>query len=123
MHVAKFSPALVVAAGVVLLAGPAGSQNTGLVSVDLSKVSAQIAQRNRLDESQMPMSIQVPPAVAAAACAVPLASMVNHATRGGEGCVAVEHSPALDSAVASRMKTDEEKPPAVKPVGAPAEPR
>lgn len=107
MKLARISTVLLAAAS---LAGAPSvrAQASGLVSVDLSEVTAAIAQQNKLDESLMPLSIQVPAEVAAAVCGVSLEAMVQQARRGGEGCVARQPTPELGRAVADRMKTDEE---------------
>ena len=107
MYVARIPAVLAIIAA--LLAAPSvRTQVSGLVSVDLSDVTATIAQRRNLDESLMPLSIQVSADVAAAVCGVALDVMVQHANRGGEGCVAKQPTPELERAVADRMKTDEE---------------
>jgi len=102
MKLAKISLLLMATA-----AAPAHAQSSGLVSVDLREVAPAIAQRSGLDESMMPLSIQVPPEVAATACGVAPASMAQQATRGGEGCTARTSTPELERVVTQRMKADE----------------
>ncbi|MBK0393973.1 hypothetical protein [Ramlibacter algicola] len=74
------------------------------VSVDLSRLAPAMAQRMNLDESRMPLSLLVPAAVAAEACAVPVARIAP------AGCQASVHSGALDRVLAARMEADAPSP-------------
>ncbi|HYF21245.1 MAG TPA: hypothetical protein VEA40_25505 [Ramlibacter sp.] len=95
------------------------AQNPPTVSVDLTKVSGAVAQRIQMDESNMPMSLQVPPEVAAEVCG-------PQAARSA-ACVARESSPALDRMIATRMREDDTRtmgaPPAPGVPPAPAAPK
>src|SRR4051812_9546679 len=73
------------------------------VSVDLTKVSKTIADRLGVDESNMPLSMQLTPQQAAEVC---------EAGRGtppaaAGSCTASTSSASLDRMIMARMKTDE----------------
>lgn len=76
---------------------PAGSPT---ISVDLTRVSADIARRIGVDEANMPMSLQLPPDQAAQVCA----------SADRNSCTATRSSSALDQLVGTRMKADETPP-------------
>jgi hypothetical protein len=84
-----------------------GQPSSGLVSVELTQVSANIAERLKVDEAKMPMSIQVPPNVAAEVCGVTPGAPSAQVARSGDGCMARKSSPALDQLITSRMKADD----------------
>lgn len=96
---------------------PAHAQTSGLVSVELTEVSTSMAERLRVDEAKIPMSIQVPPQVAAEVCGVAPGAPSPHVARAGDGCIARRSTPALDKLITSRMQADD---PAV--LGGPGEP-
>ena len=93
------------------------AQTSGMVSIELTEVSAPMAERLKLDEAKIPMSIQVPPQVAAEVCGVAPGAPSPTVARPGDGCMARRSSPDLDKLITSRMRADD---PAV--LGAPGEP-
>ncbi len=92
-------------------AGKPAAQQPVLVSVDLTRVSAQIANRHGLDESLMPLSILVPAEVAARSCGGE--GSVSTRQMSAPGCVVSTPSPELEAVVVQRMKAD--APPPEKP--------
>lgn len=103
----------------------AQAQTSGLVSVELTEVSNTMAERLKVDEARIPMSIQVPPQVAADVCGVSPGAPSAHRAREGDGCMARRSSPDLDRLITSRMRADD---PAVmggpgEPIGGPGAPR
>lgn len=114
----RFGNIAVAVAAAFLLAGSplAAAQPTGLVSVDLTQVAASMAQRLGVDESRMPLSIQVAPEVAAQACGLAAGALARKGAGGAEGCVAVAAaSPLLDQVLLARMKRDEDPAPVPAP--------
>jgi len=95
----------------------AQAQTSGLVSVELTEVHTTMAERLKVDEAKIPMSIQVPPQVAAEVCGVAPGAPSPTVARPGDGCMARRSSPDLDKLITSRMRADD---PAV--LGAPGEP-
>ena len=95
----------------------AQTQTSGLVSVELTEVHTTMAERLKVDEAKIPMSIQVPPQVAADVCGIAPGAPSPQVARPGDGCMARRSSPDLDKLITSRMKADD---PAV--LGAPGEP-
>ena len=100
-------------------------QTSGLVSVELTEVSNNMAERLKVDEARIPMSIQVPPQVAAEVCGVAPGAPSAHRAREGDGCMARRSSPDLDKLITSRMRADD---PAVmggpgEPIGGPGAPK
>lgn len=103
MHLRNAPSSLAMAA---CLATSAAQSQQALVSVDLSDVSGQLAQRNGLDESLMPLSMLVPADVASRVCGMPVGSLALTAA----GCRASSSSVELDELVKERMKADEPPP-------------
>ena len=95
----------------------AHAQTSGLVSVELTEVHTTMAERLKVDEAKIPMSIQVPPQVAAEVCGVSPGAPSPQVARAGDGCMARRSSPDLDKLITSRMQADD---PAV--LGGPGEP-
>ena len=95
----------------------AHAQTSGLVSVELTEVHTTMAERLKVDEAKIPMSIQVPPQVAAEVCGISPGAPSPHVARAGDGCMARRSTPALDKLITSRMQADD---PAT--MGAPGEP-
>ena len=117
MNRAKLA-ATVSAAGLVFaMQAQAQMQTSGLVSVELTEVHTTMAERLKVDEAKIPMSIQVPPQVAAEVCGVAPGAPSAQVARAGDGCMARRSSPDLDKLITSRMQADD---PAV--LGAPGEP-
>jgi len=96
------------------LAAGAVQSRQAMVSVDLSEVASQLAQRNSLDESLMPLSILVPREVAAKVC-----GSIRPRTLTAAGCTASSSSTELGELVKGRMKADE-FPPTTPPTRQPA---
>jgi hypothetical protein len=101
----------------VAMQAQAQTQTSGLVSVELTEVHTTMAERLKVDEAKIPMSIQVPPQVAADVCGVSPGAPSAQVARAGDGCMARRSSPDLDKLITSRMRADD---PAV--LGAPGEP-
>jgi hypothetical protein len=101
--------AVLAAATLFSLGTSAGSQAVQ-VSVDLTDVASDLAQRLHLDESRMPMSILVPREVAAEACGVAVQSLVTHPAGQGQGCMARGTSATLDRILLARLRSDESPP-------------
>ncbi len=95
----------------------AHAQTSGLISVELTEVHTTMAERLKVDEAKIPMSIQVPPQVAAEVCGVSPGAASPQVARAGDGCMARRSSPDLDKLITSRMQADD---PAV--LGGPGEP-
>ena len=96
-------------AAVLIGAAPvhAQQQTSGMVSVELTEVSATIADRLKVDEAKMPMSIQVPPQVAAEVCGVAPGAPSPQAAPRGDGCMARRSSTQLDKMIMGRMQADD----------------
>lgn len=109
--------AATVSAAALAVAMQAQAQTSGLVSVELTEVHTTMAERLKVDEAKIPMSIQVPPQVAAEVCGVAPGAPSPTVARAGDGCMARRSSPDLDKLITSRMQADD---PAV--LGAPGEP-
>ena len=109
--------AATVSAAALAFAMQAQAQTSGLVSVELTEVHTTMAERLKVDEAKIPMSIQVPPQVAAEVCGVAPGAPSPTVARAGDGCMARRSSPDLDKLITSRMQADD---PAV--LGAPGEP-
>jgi hypothetical protein len=66
-----------------LAATPASAQDTALVSVDLSSITADLAAELGVDTGEIPVSIDLPAALAAEICGVDAGSLTD-----GDSCVA-----------------------------------
>jgi hypothetical protein len=91
----------------LIAAMPVHAQTSGLVSVELTEVHTTMAERLRVDEAKIPMSIQVPPQVAAEVCGVAPGAPSPQVARAGDGCMARRSSPDLDKLITSRMRADD----------------
>jgi hypothetical protein len=94
---------------ILIGAAPSYAQQptSGMVSVELTEVSATLADRLKVDEAKMPMSIQVPPEVAAEVCGVAPGAPSPQVAPRGDGCMARRSSPALDKLITGRMQADD----------------
>jgi hypothetical protein len=117
MNRAMLAATVSAAALTVAMQAQAQTQTSGLVSVELTEVHTTMAERLKVDEAKIPMSIQVPPQVAADVCGVAPGAPSPQVARAGDGCMARRSTPDLDKLITSRMKADD---PAV--LGAPGEP-
>ena len=100
--------AAAVSSAVALTAAMAAhAQTSGLVSVELTGVHTTMAERLRGDEAKIPMSIQVPPQVAAEVCGIAPGAPSAQVARAGDGCMARRSSPDLDKLITSRMRADD----------------
>src|SRR5688500_5922800 len=89
--------AMFASAGVVsVLGATAHAQTSGMVSVELTQVSASLAERLKVDEARIPMSMQVPPDVAAQVCGVAPGAPSPQVAPRGDGCMARQSTPELD---------------------------
>ena len=125
MNRAKLAATVSVAALVFATQAQAQAQTSGLVSVELTDVHTTMAERLKVDEAKIPMSIQVPPQVAADVCGVAPGAPSPQVARPGDGCMARRSSPDLDKLITSRMQADD---PAVmggpgEPIGGPGAPK
>lgn len=102
--------AWIAAAAIGFAAVPALSQTSGLVSIELTQVSASMAERLRVDEARIPMSIMVPPELAAEVCGITPGAPSPQVARRGDGCMARRSSPDLDRLITTRMAADEPPP-------------
>jgi hypothetical protein len=91
----------------VFAAAAAQAQTSGLVSVELTHVSASLAERLKIDEARIPMSMQVPPDVAAQVCGIAPGAPSPHTAPRGDGCMARQSTPELDKLLTARMKADD----------------
>lgn len=84
-------------------AAPAFAQQSGLVNVDVKNVANNIAQNLKVNVSQIPVTVQVPVAVAANVCGVSAAVLSQQAS--GASCTATTTSSALEQIVQKQIKT------------------
>lgn len=87
-----------------LAAGPALSQQSGLVNVSLNNVANNIAQNLSVDVSQIPVSVQAPIGVAATVCGIDANVLARQAQGGTANCAASTTSTALDQIVLRQIK-------------------
>ncbi|TFY99318.1 hypothetical protein EZ313_22430 [Ramlibacter henchirensis] len=88
-------------------AAPALAQQSGLVNVDIRNVANNIAQNLKVNVSQIPVTVQVPVAVAANVCGV-AANVLGTQAAGGSGsgsCTATTTSDALNEIVQRQLRT------------------
>jgi hypothetical protein len=86
-------------------AGPALAQQEGLVNVDIRNVANNIAQNLKVDVSRIPVTVQVPVAVAANVCGVAANVLGSQAAGGSGSCTATTTSDALNQIVQQQIKT------------------
>ncbi|WP_156385564.1 hypothetical protein [Ramlibacter sp. Leaf400] len=98
---------LAAAAAALISSTPVFAQTSGLVSIELTEVSSNMAERLKVDEAKIPMSIMVPPEVAAEACGVSPGAPSPQVARRGDGCMARKSTPFLDKLITSRMEADD----------------
>jgi hypothetical protein len=91
-------------AAAAFVAGPVLAQQTGLVNVSISNVANNIAQNLKVDVSQIPVSVQVPVAVAANVCGVDANVLSQQAAGGSAKCDAKSTSTALEQVVQTQLK-------------------
>ena len=85
-------------------AGPALAQQSGLVNVDIRNVANNLAQNLKVDVNRIPVTVQVPVAVAANVCGV-AANVLGTQAAGGSSCTATTTSDALNQIVQNQLKT------------------
>ena len=94
-------------AAALIVAPAVQAQTSGMVSVELTEVAATLAERLKLDEAKIPMSIQVAPEVAADVCGIAPGAPSPHVAPKGDGCMARRSSQALDELITSRVRADD----------------
>ncbi len=87
-----------------LAAGPALSQQSGLVNVSLNNVANNIAQNLSVDVSQIPVSVQAPIGVAANVCGIDANVLAQQAQGGAANCAATTTSNALNQIVLRQIR-------------------
>ncbi len=87
-----------------LAAGPALSQQSGLVNVSLNNVANNIAQNLSVDVSQIPVSVQAPIGVAATVCGIDANVLARQAQGGTANCAATTTSTALNQIVQRQIR-------------------
>ncbi len=87
-----------------LAAGPALSQQSGLVNVSLNNVANIIAQNLSVDVSQIPVSVQAPIGVAATVCGIDANVLARQAQGGTANCAATTTSTALNQIVQRQIR-------------------
>jgi hypothetical protein len=94
---------LIIATAVALVTTPALAQQSGLVNIDLSNLSAlnkaEIAKDINLNVSDIPVNIQFPVSVAAGICNVPVSVLAQTKIKGDAACSPTAGSTALNSAI------------------------
>jgi hypothetical protein len=85
-------------------AAPAFAQQSGLVNVDVKNVANNIAQNLKVDVSRIPVTVQVPVAVAANVCGVAANVLGDQAASGSGSCTAKTTSDALNQIVQTQLK-------------------
>lgn len=94
----------------MLSAAPvAFSQQSGLVNVDIRNVANNIAKNISVDVSQIPVTVQVPVAVAANVCGVAANVLGAQGGSGTGGCTAQTTSAALEQIVQEQVKGTTQK--------------
>jgi hypothetical protein len=87
----------------LLAVAPAFSQQSGLVNVNLTNVKTEIAKNINVNVSQIPVTIQVPIAVAANVCGVAVDVLTSQATQGDAKCDAKTTNDALNQVVQTQL--------------------
>jgi hypothetical protein len=82
---------------------PAFAQQSGLVNVNLNDVKIDIAKNLNVNVSQIPVTIQVPVAVAANVCGVAVDVLTSQATKGGAKCDAKSTNDDLNKIVQTQL--------------------
>jgi len=99
---------MMMVSAVALAASPALAQQSGLVNIDLSNLSAlnkaEIAKDINVNVSDIPVNIQVPVSVAAAICNVPVSVLAQTKVKGDAACSPTAGSTALNSAIVKGNK-------------------
>ncbi len=91
-------------AATAFAAGPALSQQSGLVNVSLNNVANNIAQNLSVDVSQIPVSVQAPIGVAANVCGIDANVLAQQAQGGTANCAASTTSNALNQIVLRQIR-------------------
>ncbi|HEY8225327.1 MAG TPA: hypothetical protein VIG25_08635 [Pyrinomonadaceae bacterium] len=87
----------------LLAAAPAFAQQSGLVNVNLTNVKTEIAKNINVDVSQIPVTVQVPVAVAANVCGVAVDVLTSQAQQGAAKCDAKTTNDALNQVVQTQL--------------------
>jgi hypothetical protein len=86
-----------------LAVAPALAQQSGLVNVNLTNVKTDIAKNINVDVSQIPVTVQVPVAVAANVCGVAVDVLTSQAQQGAAKCDAKTTNDALNQIVQTQL--------------------
>jgi hypothetical protein len=87
---------------------PSFAQQSKLVKVDIKNIAAKVAKNINVEDSQIPLVVQAPVAVAAHACGV-AANVLGQQEDGSGGCTATTTSPALEQIVQRQVKANKQK--------------
>jgi hypothetical protein len=87
----------------LLALAPAFAQQSGLVNVNLTNVKTDIAKNINVNVSQIPVTIQVPVAVAANVCGVAVDVLTSEATIGDAKCDAKTTNDDLNKIVQTQL--------------------
>ena len=82
---------------------PALAQQSGLVNVNLTNVKTEIAKNINVDVSQIPVTVQIPVAVAANVCGVAVDVLTSQAQQGAAKCDAKTTNDALNQVVQTQL--------------------
>jgi len=85
-------------------AATGAGQNEVLLIVDIKPVAAQVAKNLAVEATRLPLTVQAPLEVAAAACAIPASVLGAQGGAGAVGCTATATSPALEQLVKTRLQ-------------------
>lgn len=85
------------------LAGAANAQSQPFVEVSLTNIKAVLAEKLGVPTEQIPLMVQVPPAVASTVCKVGPEELKPQANNGVPSCPANASSEELSQAVASEL--------------------
>ena len=87
----------------LLALAPAFAQQSGLVNVNLTDVKIDIAKNLNVNVSQIPVTIQVPVALAANVCGVAVDVLTAQATKGDAKCDAKATNDDLNKIVQAQL--------------------
>ena len=106
MTQAKFVMATLAAAAFCAAPFASAQQQSGMITVDISGVSAAVAKNLSVDAAQVPATIQAPVGVAAKACGVAANVLTQQGGTGGAAtCQARNTDAALEQLVQKELKT------------------
>lgn len=104
MRIVKNTFAAICTVSGLMFGGSALSQQSAAVTVDIRNVAGNVAQNLSVDASQIPLTVQVPIAVAANVCGMETRVLEAQARDGGSSCTANTTTSALDQMVQQQIK-------------------